>query len=133
MALPYKCIKREKIMVDGITETYYTPQVASRGRINFVTLRYDVAHSSGIPETYISQILTEVVSQLKVKLMEGYVVEIQDLGSIYLTLEGAKEQSPENVSDESIRDIHVHLKVNDAFKQQLKRINFEMQKSKDEL
>jgi predicted histone-like DNA-binding protein len=122
MALQYTVIEKQKLDEHGNAMHTYQAQIVSKGKLSFAQIKREAANRYGIPAIQIAQVyncITEIIEQ---KLIDGYVIELEDLGTMHLTLESLSEKDANKINSTSITNAHVHFRANDKLKFKLRNV-----------
>ena len=128
MSIKYKIVKTGKPGKTGAESTAYQPRIYNRKTVKADDLIKFLKSRTPVPKSDIVRVLylfSEAVTEL---LLDNCSVEIPNLGTLSLTIQGVSVSQPEEITDDAINKLGVAFRPNKVLKQELKKAIFQQGK-----
>jgi len=95
------------------------------GMVNNRQLSKDIAAKSSLTKGAVMNVIENMVSEIPRYLLEGYSVNLNDFGTLRLSLSSEGADTPEKFSSENIKHVRVIFTPSPEFKRTLLDVQYE--------
>jgi len=123
MAVKFHIIGRRNPSDPDAPEKYY-PSIRSDRRITTNDLAEDIADGGSLTPPDVKGAVDALKRKIKKNLINGDLVDLDELGSISLRIKTTGSDTPEEVSAKNIKSVLVRFIPGKEFKRELQQIEF---------
>ncbi len=125
--MKYKLIQKANPRELKSQRKWYASPV-KEGTINHYQLSKDIAAKSSLTRSAVMNVLENLVKEIPHYLIEGYSVNLNDLGTLRLSFSNEGVDNPEEFSSENIKCVRVIFTPSPKFKRTLLSVQYEKTK-----
>lgn len=122
--MKYKLIQKPNPRELKSQRKWYASPVKT-GTINNYQLSKDIAARSPLTRSAVMKVIENMVNEIPRYLIEGYSVNLNDLGTLRLSLSNEGADAPEKFSSENIKNVRVIFTPSPEFKRTLLNVQYE--------
>ena len=119
----YSTVKRVNLKDKTKPAKYYALMHHS-ARASLTTLSERLAQMSALSKGDVNSVLTNLIDVICEKLRNGNIIELGNLGTLYLGLTSKGEATAKDVNASSIKSAHIRFRVGDDLKTTLKSLSY---------
>jgi predicted histone-like DNA-binding protein len=124
MPVRYNVVARGKPGDASVPPKYY-PILKSSGRVSLRQLAQQIAEISTVSSVDTMAVLEALLTVIPRELSDGNIVELGDLGSLWLRIKSDGSETEAAVTGRNVTAVHPQFKPGKEFKQTLQTIAFE--------
>ncbi len=122
--MKYKLIQKVNPLEPDSDRKWYSSPVKT-GTINNYQLSKGIAAKSSMTRGAVLNVIENMVDEIPKYLMDGYSVNLNNLGTLRISLSSEGVNSPEDFTDKNIKNMRVVFTPSPEFKKSLKNIKYE--------
>lgn len=122
--MKYKLVQKANPLEPGIQRKWYASAVKA-GTINNYQLSKGIASKSSLTRGAVMNVIENMVDEIPRYLIEGYSVNLNNLGTLRLSLSSEGVNDPSDFIAGNIKNIRVVFTASPEFKKILEKIDFE--------
>ena len=122
--MKYKLIQKVNPLEPDSDRKWYSSPVKT-GTINNYQLSKGIAAKSSMTRGAVLNVIENMVDEIPKYLMDGYSVNLNNLGTLRISLSSEGVNSPEDFTDDNIKNMRVVFTPSPEFKKSLKNIKYE--------
>lgn len=122
--MKYKLIQKANPREPKSQRKWYASPV-KKGTVNNYQLSKDIASKSFLTKGVVMNVIENMVNEIPRYLIEGYSVNLNDLGTLRLSLSNEGAHTPEKFSSENIKNVRVIFTPSPEFRRTLLNIEYE--------
>ncbi|RNC65911.1 HU family DNA-binding protein [Proteiniphilum sp. X52] len=122
--MKYKLIQKPNPRELKSQRKWYASPV-KEGTINHYQLSKNIAAKSSITRSTVMYVLENMVKEIPHYLIEGYSVNLNDLGTLRLSFSNEGVNDPEEFSSDNIKSVRVIFTPSPKFKRTLSSVEYE--------
>jgi len=119
----YSTVKHANLKDKSKPAKYYA-LVHHSARASLTTLAERLAQMSALSKGDVNSVLTNLIDVICEKLRNGNIIELGNLGSLYLRLKSKGEATAKDVNASSITSAHIRFRVGDDLQTTLKSLSY---------
>ena len=120
MPIKIKAIERGQPGVKGGGQKKFYATIVLDGEVTMDDLVRDIEKFSALSEPDIRGVIVAMENVIQNKLIEGKIVRLERLGSLYPVVSSNGETKEANVTSSSVRDIYINYRPGDRLQKTLK-------------
>lgn len=122
--MKYKLIQKVNPLEPDSDRKWYSSPVKT-GTINNYQLSKGIAAKSSMTRGAVLNVIENMFDEIPKYLMDGYSVNLNNLGTLRISLSSEGVNSPEDFTDDNIKNMRVVFTPSPEFKKSLKNIKYE--------
>ena len=122
--MKYKLIQKVNPLEPDSDRKWYSSPVKT-GTINNYQLSKGIAAKSSMTRGAVLNVIENMVDEIPKYLMDGYSVNLNNMGTLRISLSSEGVNSPEDFTDDNIKNMRVVFTPSPEFKKSLKNIKYE--------
>lgn len=122
--MKYKLIQKVNPLEPDSDRKWYSSPVKT-GTINNYQLSKGIAAKSSMTRGAVLNVIENMVDEIPKYLMDGYSVNLNNLGTLRISLSSEGVNTPEDFTDDNIKNMRVVFTPSPEFKKSLKNIKYE--------
>lgn len=122
--MKYKLIQKANPLEPETKRKWYASPVKA-GTINNYQLSKDIAGKSSLTRGDVMNVIENMVDEIPGYLIEGYSINLNNFGTLRLSLSSEGVNEPNSFSSENIKNMRVVFTPSPEFKSALKEMHFE--------
>lgn len=122
--MKYKLIQKINPLKPSLQRKWYANTVKA-GTINKYQLSKIIAIKSSLTRTTVLKIIESLIEEIPQHLIEGYSINLNDLGTLRITLSSEGTDDPKKFENSNIKNSRVIFTIAPEFKKILENIEFE--------
>jgi predicted histone-like DNA-binding protein len=124
MAIKFKAIEKgQPGVLGGGTKKFYASIVID-GEATVDEIVRDIEKFSSLSEPDIRGVIVALENVIQTKLSDGKIVRLEKLGSYYPSLSSKGENTPEEVTSASIKEVSINYRPGDRLKKVINEAGF---------
>ncbi|NJO69659.1 MAG: DNA-binding protein [Bacteroidetes bacterium] len=116
MSIKFRVIEKAQPGVKGGGQKKFYASVVTDGEVTTDELVKDIEKFSALSEPDIRGVISALENIIQNKLIEGRIVRLEKLGSLYPVISSKGEEKEEDVTQASIRDVYINYRPAIAWK-----------------
>ncbi|MBK5195092.1 MAG: HU family DNA-binding protein [Proteiniphilum sp.] len=122
--MKYRLIQKANPLEPENQRKWYASPVKA-GTINNYQLSKGIADKSSLTRGAVMNVIENMVDEIPKYLIEGYSVNLNNFGTLRLSLSSEGVNTPDNFTGDNVKNMRVVFTPSPEFKKTLQKINFE--------
>ena len=122
--MKYKLIQKVNPLEPDSNRKWYSSPVKT-GTINNYQVSKGIAAKSSMTRGAVLNVIENMVDEIPKYLMDGYRVNLNNLGTLRISMSSEGVNTPEDFTDDNIKNMRVVFTPSPEFKKSLKNIKYE--------